>query len=275
MTLRRALCYLSLFLTLLPILFVLGLYVLFTYDLLDTIFPDELSDDYPGDPKIFPSIPVLNPFSHRDTLGGDGTVRKGGHKWVYVHGNSSCYSEERGACDTFDSAFTELTHAYMHKEARLHRALSSLDCDAYPPLCSEYMVRPPALIRVASAGPCEFRRGEVEGWDFHCPVNTRTVFLPLHREAVPLNDHFPDADFQLRRFLESDCLWEAAMTQEEIIQEFLLGPDEDDGWLDWAVWKLGQGVGYGIFGVATGWNWLAGKGFDQGQSAYDMLNKLG
>lgn len=258
MTFRRALCYLCLFLSLLPVLLTLGLYILFTYGLLDAIFPDELSDDYPGNPKIFPPIPVLNPFSHRDTLGGDGAVRKGGYKWIYVHGHNSCYSEERGACDVFDSAFTEISHSYAHNEPRLHRALTSLDCDAYPPLCSEYLVRPPALIRVSSAGPCEFRRGEVEGWDFHCPVNTHTVFLPLHREPVPLNGNFPDAGYQLSRFLESDCLWEAGMTSEEIFQEMFSGPDDDDGWLEWAAWKMGEGVGYGIVGVATGWNWITG-----------------
>lgn len=258
MTLRRGLCYLCLFLVLTPVLLILGLYILFVYDILDAIVPDELSDDYPGNPKTFPTIPTLNVVSHRDILGGDGTIRRGGYKWIYVHGNSSCYSEDTDLCVTFDSAFTTLVHKYAHTDPLLLRSLTTLDCDAYPPLCNDYFVRPPALVHVSSDGPCEFRRGEVEGWDFFCPVSNRLIFLPLYKEEFPLNGHFPDGKSQLSRFFEGECMWEVSKTIEQIQEEIFAGPDEDDGWLEWGVWQIGTGIGYGIVGIVKTWDWIAG-----------------
>lgn len=260
MKLRRALCYLCLFLVLTPVILILGLYILFVYDLLDTVFPDELDSDYPGNPIIFPSIPALNPFTQRELLGGDGSIRRGGYKWIYVHGSDSCYTEDVALCASFDSAFTDLTHRYAHTDPLLRHTMTTLDCDAYPNLCDEYFIRPPGLVHVSSAGPCEFRKGEVEGWDFFCPVENHLLFLPLFKNNIfPLNDHFPDATFQLSRFFEGECMWELAQTEEQTREEMFGEPDVEDGWFLWGMWQVGYGIGHTIVGVMKAWEWLNGS----------------
>ncbi|KAL9107594.1 MAG: hypothetical protein Q9227_007497 [Pyrenula ochraceoflavens] len=250
-TCRRGFCYVCLLLLACPFLLILGFYIALVYNLFDLLTDDALDDSYAGNPKTFNSIPSLRQFDYHETLGGDGRIRRGGQKWVYVTGNTSC-GDELYLCEMFDQAFSALTHQFEHENPYILFDLTSLDCDAYPSVCNNYWIAPPGIVHISGAGPCELKRGEVEGWDYFCPTDSRPIRLPVLRDLYSAPGNFPDATYQLRKLIKNPCVREEFQTPEEWFQA------PQNGWVEWVAWQMGTGVGYLILGVNTVWNSLRG-----------------